>query len=138
MSTTSGIRLCSDLVERGLSQTAARPAPRSLAMLFKDSPRHTRCELRTTRAPNFKSGHCRASGFLFDQLAPRPAEQLLDEIRRINAAPEIRVLQNGLLKRDVRFDAGDQVFTQRAAHLVHRLAPVLAVGDQLANHRVVG
>ena len=46
----------------------------------------------------------------------------------------VRVLQDRLLKGDGRFDTGDHVLTQRAAHLVHRFAAILSVGDELADH----
>ena len=71
---------------------------------------------------------------LFDQLAAGAAEELLDEVGGVNAAAEIRVLQNRLLERNRGLDAGDHVFAQRAAHLVHRFATIFAVGDEFADH----
>src|SRR6266545_5678979 len=76
-------------------------------------------------------------GLFFDQLTSRAAEQLVNETGRVNAATEVGVLENGLLEGDGGFDAGDHVFTERAAHFVHRLAAVFAVGDELANQRIV-
>src|SRR5204863_5646172 len=50
---------------------------------------------------------------------------------------EVGVLKNGLLKGDGGFDASDHVFAQRAAHFVHSLAAVSAVGDEFADHGIV-
>src|SRR6266568_3173495 len=76
-------------------------------------------------------------GLLFDQFAPRAPQQVIQEIGRIDAAAEVRVLEDRLFEGNGRFDAGNHVFTERAAHFVHRLAPIPAVGDELADHRVI-
>jgi hypothetical protein len=53
-------RQCLNLTERGLSQTAARPFAKWHGNVFQRfSNTNTRCELRTTRAQNFKLRHCR-------------------------------------------------------------------------------
>src|SRR5581483_5982180 len=72
------------------------------------------------------------------ETAAGAAQELLDEGGGVDAAAEVRVLQNRLLKGDGGLDAGDHVFAEGATHLVHRFAAVLAVGDELADHRVVG
>jgi hypothetical protein len=52
------------------------------------------------------------SGFVLDQFTTGAAQQLLNETGGIDTAPEIRVLENGLLERDRGFDAGDHVFAK--------------------------
>ena len=42
--------------------------------------------------------HCHISAFFLDQFPARTAEQLLDEIGGIHAAPEVGILQDRLLK----------------------------------------
>src|SRR5438128_10049872 len=80
----------------------------------------------------------KALSLFFDQFASGSAEQLVNEAGRVNATAEVRILKNGLFEGDGRLDAGDHIFAQRAAHLFHGFAAVLAVRDQLGNQRVVG
>jgi hypothetical protein len=47
---------CPDLMERGLSQTAAHRKVRQAARDFNGSSRNNLLRVETTRAPNFKSG----------------------------------------------------------------------------------
>ena len=79
----------------------------------------------------------RGSGFLLDEFAAAAAEEFLDEVGGVDAAAEFRVVQDGFLKRDGRLDAGDDVLVEGTVHLVHGVAPVGAVGDELGDHRVV-
>src|SRR5712671_5775540 len=79
-----------------------------------------------------------ALSLFFNQLPPGPAQQLLDEGRGIDAPAEIRVLQDGLLEGNCRLNPGNHVFTQSAAHFIHRLPAVFSVSNQLANHRIIG
>src|SRR5208282_226356 len=79
----------------------------------------------------------RKSGLVFDEFAAGAAQKLVNEAGGIDAAAEVRVLQNRLLKGDGGLDAGDHVFAEGAAHLVHGFAAVLAVGDELADHGIV-
>src|SRR5437762_1742580 len=76
-------------------------------------------------------------GFFFDQLAAGAAQELLDEVGRIDPPAEIRVLQNGLLERDSRFYAGNHVFVESAAHLVHGFTPVSSKSDKFADHGII-
>src|SRR5436305_3298267 len=80
---------------------------------------------------------CPFLSLFLDQLSARAAKKLLDEARGVNTAAEIWILKNRLLKGDGGLNAGDHVFAQGPAHFVHRLAPVAAKRNQLANHRII-
>src|SRR5688572_8845222 len=75
--------------------------------------------------------HGPESGFFLDQLASRSSKERLDKIRRIDAAPKVGILQNCLFKWNRCLDAGDHVFAQCSAHLVHGVTTVFAIGDKL-------
>src|SRR5207249_3441881 len=77
------------------------------------------------------------SGLLLDQLASGAAEELIHEVGGVNATAEVRVLQNGLLKRNGRFHAGDHVFAEGAAHFVHGFAAIFAGRDEFGDQGVV-
>src|ERR1041384_5065960 len=72
-------------------------------------------------------GSSRILRLLLDQLPTRTTKKLFEKTGRVNAATEIGVLQNGLLERNGRFDAGDHVFAQRTAHFLHRFAAIFHV-----------
>jgi hypothetical protein len=114
--------------ERRWSQRSKGTSERSSARLEK---RRGVAESPTT--PQAEIG---LSLFLH-QFATGAAEELINEIGGVDAAAEVRVLQDGLLEGNGGLDAGDHVFAQGAAHLVHGFTAVFAVGDELADHGIV-
>jgi hypothetical protein len=79
----------------------------------------------------------RGSGFFLDEFPAAATEEFPDEVGGIDAPAKFRVMQDGFLERNGRLDAGDDVLVERTVHLVHGVAPVGAVGDELGHHRVV-
>ena len=75
------------------SQTTKRLQQRLLSALFFGGT--------SSISPTFLRFRC-GSSFFLNQLTPRTTEELLDERCRINAATEIRILENGLLKGNRR------------------------------------
>src|SRR6266699_1199630 len=73
------------------------------------------------------------SRLFLNQFAARAAKQLVNEGGRVHAATEVRVLKNRLFERNGCLDAGNHVFAEGAAHLVHGLAAVFAKRDELGN-----
>src|SRR5256885_13494607 len=85
---------------------------------------------RTNRAVHVGPFQCAVTLCLFlDEFATRAAQQLLDKVCRIHSAAVVRILKDRLLEGDCRFDARDQIFMQRAAHLVHGFAAIQAKSD---------
>src|ERR1051326_3260340 len=93
--------------------------------------------LRPTEGRDKGRGGLSNSRLLLNQFPPRSAQELFDKVRRVYAPSEVGVLENCLLERNGRLDAGDHVFTQGPVHFIHRFSAIFAKSHQLAQERVI-
>src|SRR5690606_18321752 len=104
--------------------------------------------LDTARAPASTSASVKSSARLSGQVRtssriPSSAvsgtlrELLLKVVNARAALDEIRILQQFTMQRDIRVHPFDNHFGQGDIHARERLMTIIAIGDELGDHRVV-